>query len=77
MVDVPHAPFFDRLGHLIKRRPRVTDVGPHPFGPAGHREFFRTARPTSTGVQGVGLLRKDALIEISAVAVLGSAASHA
>jgi enamine deaminase RidA (YjgF/YER057c/UK114 family) len=44
---------------------------------AVRREFFRTARPTSTGVQVVGLLRKDALIEISAVAVLGSAASHA
>lgn len=37
------------------------------------REFFTTAVPTSTGVLVAGLLRKDALIEISAVAVLGSA----
>ena len=36
------------------------------------REFFRTRRPTSTGVLVAGLLRKDALIEISAVAVLRS-----
>ena len=34
------------------------------------REFFKTNRPTSTGVLVAGLLRKDALIEISAVAVL-------
>ena len=34
------------------------------------REFFKTARPTSTGVLVAGLLRKDALIEISAIAVL-------
>jgi len=39
------------------------------------REFFKTSRPTSTGVQVVGLLRKDALIEISATAVLGSSKS--
>lgn len=37
---------------------------------AVRREFFRTAKPTSTGVLVAGLLRKDALIEISAVAVL-------
>ena len=37
---------------------------------AVRREFFRTRRPTSTGVLVAGLLRKDALIEISAVAVL-------
>ena len=37
---------------------------------AVRREFFRTGRPTSTGVLVAGLLRKDALIEISAVAVL-------
>ena len=36
------------------------------------REFFKTSRPTSTGVLVAGLLRKDALIEISAVAVLRS-----
>jgi enamine deaminase RidA (YjgF/YER057c/UK114 family) len=34
------------------------------------REFFKKGWPTSTGVQVAGLLRKDALIEISAVAVL-------
>jgi enamine deaminase RidA (YjgF/YER057c/UK114 family) len=34
------------------------------------REFFKSARPTSTGVQVAGLLREHALIEISAVAVL-------
>jgi enamine deaminase RidA (YjgF/YER057c/UK114 family) len=34
------------------------------------REFFKTSRPTSTGVLIAGLLRKDALIEISAVAVM-------
>ena len=39
---------------------------------AVRREFFRTSRPTSTGVLVAGLLRKDALIEISAVAVLRS-----
>lgn len=37
---------------------------------AVRREFFKTCRPTSTGVLVAGLLRKDALIEISAVAVL-------
>ncbi|TAK80609.1 MAG: RidA family protein [Betaproteobacteria bacterium] len=37
---------------------------------AVRREFFKTNRPTSTGVRVAGLLRKDALIEISAVAVL-------
>jgi len=40
---------------------------------AVRREYFTTARPTSTGVQVAGLLRKDALIEISAMAVIGSA----
>ena len=40
-------------------------------GTAGvRREFFRHAVPTSTGVLVAGLLRKDALIEISAIAVL-------
>jgi enamine deaminase RidA (YjgF/YER057c/UK114 family) len=39
---------------------------------AVRREFFKTSRPTSTGVLVAGLLRKDALIEISAVAVLRS-----
>ncbi len=36
------------------------------------REFLGTSRPTSTGVMVAGLLRKDALIEISAIAVLRS-----
>jgi enamine deaminase RidA (YjgF/YER057c/UK114 family) len=39
---------------------------------AVRREFFKNSRPTSTGVQVVGLLREGALIEISATAVLGS-----
>jgi enamine deaminase RidA (YjgF/YER057c/UK114 family) len=39
---------------------------------AVRREFMRNTRPTSTGVMVAGLLRKDALIEISAIAVLGS-----
>ncbi len=39
---------------------------------AVRREFFGGSRPTSTGVQVVGLLREGALIEISATAVLGS-----
>jgi enamine deaminase RidA (YjgF/YER057c/UK114 family) len=34
------------------------------------REFFRKSWPTSTGVLVAALLRKDALIEIAAVAVL-------
>lgn len=34
------------------------------------REFFTKGFPTATGVQVAGLLRKDALIEISAIAVL-------
>lgn len=34
------------------------------------REFFVKNRPTSTGVMVAGLLRKEALIEISAIAVL-------
>lgn len=34
------------------------------------REFFRKGFPASTGVIVAGLLRKDALIEISAIAVL-------
>lgn len=36
------------------------------------REFFKHRRPASTGVLVAGLLREGALIEISAVAVLGS-----
>ncbi|MBI4192282.1 MAG: RidA family protein [Betaproteobacteria bacterium] len=39
---------------------------------AVRREFFRNAFPASTGVLVAGLLRKDALIEISAIAVLES-----
>jgi enamine deaminase RidA (YjgF/YER057c/UK114 family) len=42
---------------------------------AVRREFFGPARPTSTGVLVAGLLRKDALIEISAVAVLRAPAA--
>lgn len=38
---------------------------------AVRREFFKSSRPTATGVLVSGLLRKDALIEISAVAILG------
>ena len=38
------------------------------------REFFTKGYPTATGVLVAGLLRKDALIEISAVAVLQSPA---
>jgi enamine deaminase RidA (YjgF/YER057c/UK114 family) len=34
------------------------------------REFFKRGFPAATGVQVAGLLRKDALIEISAIAVL-------
>jgi len=37
---------------------------------AVRREFLKEARPASTGVIVAGLLRPDALIEISAVAVL-------
>lgn len=40
---------------------------------AVRREFFRNGFPTSTGVIVAGLLRKEALIEISAIAVLGPA----
>ena len=36
------------------------------------REFFRKGFPTATGVIVAGLLRQGALIEISAVAVLGT-----
>ncbi len=39
------------------------------------REFFRNGFPTATGVIVAALLRKDALIEISAVAVLRARAS--
>ncbi len=39
---------------------------------AVRREFFKTGMPAAAGVQVQGLLRKDALIEISAVAVLRS-----
>lgn len=39
---------------------------------AVRREFFRNGFPTATGVIVAGLLRKDALIEISAIAVLGT-----
>ena len=37
---------------------------------AVRREFFKKSYPTATGVLVSGLLRKDALIEISATAVL-------
>jgi len=36
------------------------------------REFFRQGFPTATGVVVAGLIRKEALIEISAIAVLGT-----
>ena len=36
------------------------------------REFFKRNRPTSTGIQVSGLVRKDALIEISAIAIVPS-----
>ena len=39
------------------------------------REFFRKGFPTATGVRVAGLLRKDALIEISAIAVLQTPAA--
>ena len=39
---------------------------------AVRREVFGTTFPTATGVQVAGLLRKDALIEISAIAVLST-----
>lgn len=41
---------------------------------AVRREFFKAGFPTATGVQVAGLLRKDALIEISAIAVLRESA---
>ncbi len=41
------------------------------------REFFHAGYPTSAGVLVAGLLRKDALIEISAVAVLGARSGEA
>ena len=37
------------------------------------REFFKKGFPTATGLLVAGLLRKDALIEISAIAVLSAA----
>ncbi len=37
---------------------------------AVRREFLKSAKPASAGVLVAGLLRKDALIEISAIAVL-------
>jgi enamine deaminase RidA (YjgF/YER057c/UK114 family) len=40
---------------------------------AVRREFFTRGRPTSTGVIVAGLLREGAVIEISAIAVLGGA----
>ena len=40
------------------------------------REFFRKGFPAATGVVVAGLLRKDALIEISAVAVLRSSGTR-
>ncbi len=40
---------------------------------AVRREFFKNSYPTSTGVLVSGLLRKDALIEISGMAVLRGA----
>jgi enamine deaminase RidA (YjgF/YER057c/UK114 family) len=42
---------------------------------AVRREFFRKGFPTSTGVLVAGLLRPQALIEISAIAVLPRAAA--
>jgi aminoacrylate peracid reductase len=41
---------------------------------AVRREFFRNGFPTATGVIVAGLLRPEALIEISAVAVLSDSA---
>jgi enamine deaminase RidA (YjgF/YER057c/UK114 family) len=50
----------------------ITTTENYPAATAARRECFKTRLPTSTGVIVAGLLREGALIEISAVAVLGS-----
>ena len=57
-------------GNCVQRAPERFGFRPTYETAAVRREFFKTSKPTSTGVQVSGLLREHALIEISAVAVL-------
>ena len=54
---------------IVETTDYFTTTENYPATAAVRREFFKTTRPTSTGVQVAGLLREHALIEISAVAV--------
>lgn len=55
---------------IVQTQDFITTTENYKETAAIRREFFTKSNPTSTGVIVAGLLRKDALIEISAVAVL-------
>ena len=69
---------FDRLlraaggscEHIVATTDFITTTKDYERTAIVRREFLKGARPTATGVVVAGLLRKDALIEISAIAVL-------
>ena len=60
---------------IVSTTDYVTTTKDYSRTAAVRREFFRNGFPTSTGVLVAGLLRPQALIEISAIAVLTRAAA--
>jgi len=60
---------------IVSTTDYVTTTKDYSRTAAVRREFFRKGFPTSTGVLVAGLLRPQALIEISAIAVLTRAAA--
>jgi enamine deaminase RidA (YjgF/YER057c/UK114 family) len=60
--------------HVVETTEYITTTENYRGTAAVRREFFRPPYPTATGVIVAGLLREGALIEISAVAVVPTAA---
>lgn len=58
---------------IVSTTDHVTTTKDYGKTAAVRREFFKRGFPTATGVIVAGLLRPEALIEISAIAVLGCA----
>jgi enamine deaminase RidA (YjgF/YER057c/UK114 family) len=59
--------------HIVQTTEYITTTENYARTAEVRREFFRGRFPTATGVIVKGLLREGALIEISALAVLGDA----
>jgi reactive intermediate/imine deaminase len=59
-----------RLEHVVKLTAYMTDMALAPQAWAVRAEYFAAHPPASTGVQVAALTRREALIEIEAVAVI-------